>query len=175
MSDHLPRFGDAPAGPSSTLDPDGRLAIRRLLPGTVEDAWSALTDPAQTATWFGTWRGDPATGIEVQMDAEEGRPWMEARVHVCDGPRRLELETGEAGDPWVLELTVEEAGPGWTAVTLRQRVAEAEAAEMIGPGWEFYLDRLVASRTRGDVTAIRFEPDYVPGRCDHFRALYPAT
>ena len=46
---------------------------------------------------------------------------------------------------------------------------------MIGPGWEFYLDRRVAARTGADVAAIAFEPDYVPGRCDHFRALYPAT
>lgn len=160
--------------PSATRAADGLLAIRRLLPDAVADAWAALTDPALTATWFGTWRGDVATGIEVQMLAEEGRPWMSASVLACEAPHRLLLETGEGDMRWVLELRVEEAGAG-AAVTLLQQVDEAEEAAMIGPGWEFYLDRLVAARTGADVAAIAFEPDYVPGRCDHFRALYPAT
>ena len=50
--------------------------------------------------------------------------------------------------------------------------AEGDApaeAESVGPGWEYYLDRLVEAETGGDVTAIDFERDYFPAMAAHYR------
>ena len=41
----------------------------------------------------------------------------------------------------------------------------------VGPGWEYYLDRLVAAETGGDVAAIDFD-DYHPAQSDYYRALF---
>ena len=48
-------------------------------------------------------------------------------------------------------------------------------AESVGPGWEFYLDRLVAAETGGDVAAIDFERDYYPAMVEHYRAELAAN
>ena len=42
---------------------------------------------------------------------------------------------------------------GVTTLTFEQRGLTAAAASDIGPGWEYYLDRLVAAETGGDVAA----------------------
>jgi len=42
-------------------------------------------------------------------------------------------------------------------------------AESVGPGWDYYLDRLVAAETGGDLTAIDFD-DYYPAFAAHYRA-----
>jgi hypothetical protein len=43
-------------------------------------------------------------------------------------------------------------------------------AENVGPGWEYYLDRLVAAETGGDPAAIEFG-DYYPAMSEHYRTL----
>lgn len=161
-----------PPQPTGTRAEDGRLAVRRELPQSAAQTWAAITDPARTARWFGPWSGDAAGGeIEVTMTAEEGAPSSPARVIAVEPRHRLVVETVVGQDAWRMELRVEET-PGGSAVTLLQRVDGGEAAAMIGPGWEFYLDRLVAAETGGDVAAIVFAPDYLPGQAEHFRALY---
>lgn len=71
---------------------------------------------------------------------------------------------------WVVALDVTADGDG-SVVTLTQDTDDAELAASVGPGWEYYLDRLVAAREGRDVEAIAFEPDYVPGLSEHYRAL----
>ncbi|MDO5662766.1 MAG: SRPBCC domain-containing protein [Brachybacterium sp.] len=153
---------------------DGTFAFTRTLPLPHEEAWAAITDPGRTDRWFGSWSGDPESGsIQVTMNAEEGAPTMPARVIACEPPQRLVLLTGEGDMQWHLTLTVgpgEE--PGTSTVTLWQVIEEAETAASVGPGWDFYLDRLVAAETGGDVEAIRFEPDYLPELAEHYRAAF---
>lgn len=152
--------------------PDGRLALSRTPPRSPALMWAAITDPDRTARWFGRWSGDPASGtISVTLAAEKGAPAATAHVLACEAPRRLVLEFPQGEDSWTIELTVSGGGEVST-VTLAQAIADPEAAAMIGPGWEFYLDRLVAAAEGRDLAEIVFEPDYVPELCDHYRALY---
>ena len=162
------------ARPTGTLAEDGRPALRPELPLPAAETWAAITDPDRTARWFGPWSGDAASGeITVTMTAEEGDPSSPARVIAVEPRHRLVVETVVGEDAWRMELRVEETAEG-SAITLLQQVDDGEAASMIGPGWEFYLDRLVAAETGGDVAAIAFEPDYYPGQAEHFRALFTA-
>ncbi|MGS0686750.1 hypothetical protein ACVBEQ_16665 [Nakamurella sp. GG22] len=39
----------------------------------------------------------------------------------------------------------------------------------LGPGWEYYLDRLVAAETGGDVAGIDFDRDYYPAMVEYYR------
>ena len=151
---------------------DGTMSFRRDLPLPPEDAWAAITDPERTARWFGPWSGDAAAGpIVVTMTAEEGSPDMPATVLEAERPRRLRLRAGDGAEAWVLTLDIEPA-PGGSAVTLIQLIDDPETAASVGPGWDFYLDRLVAAETGGDVAAIEFTPAYHPGLSDAYRALF---
>lgn len=56
-------------------------------------------------------------------------------------------------------------------MTFTQVGIDPVEAESVGPGWEYYLDRLVAAETGGDVGAIDFERDYFPAMQDFYRSL----
>lgn len=90
-------------------------------------------------------------------------------IHACEAPHRLVLGTGPG---WVVTLTVEADGEDASVLTLSQDMDDPEFAAMVGPGWEFYLDRLGAARAGRDVDEIAFEPGYVPGQSNHYRGLF---
>ncbi|NQX27702.1 SRPBCC domain-containing protein [Microbacteriaceae bacterium VKM Ac-2854] len=148
--------------PSGTLervsDDAVDLILVRRFDAPIEDVWASITDPARTALWFGPWRGERPE-IEVQMVFEEGQPWFGATVSACEAPRLLRLTGGMD-----LELRLE----GNTTLTFVHRLGSAADAESYGPGWEYYLDQLVASRTGAPLPAFA---DYDPAQRAYYRGL----
>lgn len=146
----------------------------RTFAAPIEAVWAAVTEPARLERWIGTWTGDPASGSVTFRMTAEGEDVEPERFAIddCDPPRRLAVTSPAPGEEpdWrlVLEL-VEEAGT--TTLTFSQSVPSAEWAASVGPGWEYYLDRLVAAETGTDVSAIDFD-DYYPAQSDHFRTLF---
>ncbi|NQX13515.1 SRPBCC domain-containing protein [Microbacteriaceae bacterium VKM Ac-2855] len=151
--------------PSGTLrraeDAAVELVLTRRFDAPIEDVWASLTDPARTASWFGPWRGTPPE-IEVQMAFEEGDPWFGATVE-CEGPRLLRL----TADGMDLALRLD----GSTTLTFVHRLANASDAVAYGPGWEYYLDLLVAARA-GTTTPVF--GDYDPSQSAYFAAQVDA-
>ena len=136
-----------------TPEPTGRLVptstgvdivLTRLISAPLEDVWASVTDSERTARWFGRWEGDarPGGAIRVQMAFEEGDAWSDARIESCDPPHRLGLAVGD----WRLELTLALRGDA-TELSFIQHRETPDGAGEIGPGWEYYLDNLLASRT----------------------------
>ncbi|GGL40173.1 SRPBCC family protein [Phycicoccus endophyticus] len=153
----------------STPHPTGRLVegregldlvVTRTLPGSLQDAWESLTDPERTARWMGRWKGTGAPGetIRVQMAFEEGAPWMEVRVTQCDPPHRLRVVTLSEHAPWDLSFELTGAGDRCELRFVHHGVAPAEVGE-VGPGWEYYLDRLLAAATDGPQPSWEDYPD----------------
>ncbi len=66
-----------------------------------------------------------------------------------------------------LDLSEED---GVTTLLFAQRMSDPEMASSVGPGWEYYLDRLVAAETGGDVADVKWD-DYYPALADDYRAL----
>ena len=156
--------------------PTGRLfgndlVLTRAFRAPVADVWASLTDPERTARWFGAWRGDAAPGrtIEVQMVHEEGKPWMEMTIDACEPPRRLALSSVSEHGNWYLDLALAEDA-GATELRFTQHLTDTEGVGDLGPGWEFYLDALVASRDGGPTP--NFD-DYYPAMKQHFEAQRP--
>lgn len=152
---------------------DGRIVIERALAFGTGEAWDALTASERTARWIGPWSGDPSTGtIDLTMTAEEGSPTMKLRIDECESPVCVAVSAGEGDDVWTLFGEVRSAGEGevGSVIALSQVIDDPEKASAIGPGWEFYLDRLVAAETGGDPEAIDFD-DYYPSMADYYRAL----
>lgn len=161
--------------PSGHRAADDTLTFRRVLPLALEEAWAAITDSDRTARWFGPWSGAEVPGpITVTMLSEDGAPAMPGEVTEVVSMDHYVLRTGPEESSWVITMSVEadDAEGDSTAVTLSQQVTDPEEAAMIGPGWDYYLDRLVAAETGQDPDAITFEPAYIPGLCEHYRGLY---
>lgn len=150
---------------------DGRNIIERVLDLSPGEAWDALTASERTARWIGPWSGDPSSGpIDLTMTAEEGSPSMPLRIDECEAPVRAAVSAGEGDDVWTLFGEVRPADEGGSVIALSQLIDDPEKASAVGPGWEFYLDRLVAAETGGDPDAIDFD-DYYPSMADYYRAL----
>ena len=154
---------------SGYLAPSGAVVFPRRLPLSREEAWAAVTDPARTARWIGSWSGDPASGtVEMTMCAEEGSPAETVEVLRCEAPNLVVVRIGPDG--WVVTVRIE-GDDDEVTISLEQDIADAESASDIGPGWDFYLDRLVEAEAGCDPEALRFSPDYHPALADHYRAL----
>lgn len=121
-----------------------RLEFVRTYDAPVEDVWSALTDPDRMARWFGRWSGDPASGaVEVLMSAEDDATPERVTIDECDPPRRLAVTLASADGPWPLVVALTEQD--WrTSLRFTHLLAEPYNAGSVGPGWQFYLDRLGA-------------------------------
>lgn len=132
------------------MTPTGRLFgtdlhLTRTFKASAADVWASVTESDRTARWFGPWRGDADPMIQVQLTSEEGAPWTDMRVEACEPPRRLAVSSVDDHGTWHLELFLTEAD-GVTELLFVQHLTDVTGVADIGPGWEFYLDALVASR-----------------------------
>ena len=147
-------------GRKAERDGDTLLVIERRFRAPIDDVWAACTDPGRMQRWIGTWSGDPASGsVSFRMTAEgEDVAAEEMEVLACDPPRRFAVRGTEpqtfsedgSGDKvfWEMELELTEA-EGVTSLRFAQVLAPGatgiEMVASVGPGWDYYLDRLVAA------------------------------
>ncbi|MFV2101027.1 SRPBCC family protein [Micromonospora sp. LOL_024] len=138
------------------------LVLTREFRAPIEDVWASLTEPDRTARWYGPWKGEagPGRSIQVQLAYEEGTPWSELRIDVCEPPRRLAVSTRDEYGHWRLELLLSTQGDR-TELRFVHHLTDTAGIGEVGPGWEYYLDRLVAAH----------EETPMPS----FDAYYPAT
>ena len=78
-------------------------------------------------------------------------------------------ESSPTGDDavWRLELDLAEAG-GVTVLTFAQRLEDAIPVDSVGPGGDYYLDRLVAAEAGRDVAEVVWD-DYYPALAEPYR------
>ncbi|MCX4902921.1 SRPBCC family protein [Streptomyces sp. NBC_00878] len=153
-----------------TSTADGHdLIVTRSFRAPIGDVWASVTEPERTALWFGPWEGDAAPGrtVRVRMAYEEGEAWTEVRIDACEPPRRLAVSTSDDAGDWHMELRLSESA-GTTELQLVHHLTTTKGIGEIGPGWEYYLDMLVASR---DGTRAPSFDDYYPAQQAHFESL----
>jgi hypothetical protein len=90
-------------------------------------------------------------------------------IRECTPPTRLAVTSQVGDERWQLELDLVERD-GVTTVTFTQPGIDPAVADSVGPGWEYYLDRLGVVLTGGDVSAVDFDRDYYPAMAEHYRA-----
>ncbi len=83
----------------------------------------------------------------------------------------LAVDVEDSIGRWSLDVRLHVDGDA-TVSTFVQHLEPGVNVGEVGPGWEYYLDRLVAAQTGGDVGAIDFEADYYPAMSDYYRALF---
>lgn len=155
--------------PTGQLVPgaDGHdLVITRTLPGSVQDSWASITEPQRTERWIGRWEGTGALGetVKLQLGFEETSPWADVKITECEAPHRLRVLTLDESGSWDLSLELAGIGERSELRFVMHRVDPSSIGE-IGPGWEFYLDQLVASISGSPLPNFS---DYFPAQQDYF-------
>jgi uncharacterized protein YndB with AHSA1/START domain len=155
--------------PTGRIDREGEqwvLTLQRAFRAPIEDVWASVTESDRLARWIGTWTGDPASGrVAFTMTAEGATEPEEMEIRECVPPRLLKVTSGMG---WHLDLHLAE-DDGVTTLTFAQPGIDPVEAESVGPGWEYYLDRLVAAESGGDIAAIDFEREYYPAMLEHYQ------
>ncbi|HEY8791017.1 MAG TPA: SRPBCC domain-containing protein [Actinopolymorphaceae bacterium] len=129
-------------GAISEVDSERAITFRRLLAHAPAVVWSALTEPAELATWLSACRLDPHVGGTVRFGFgnEAAATGTVIEFHPCirltyswsspsatESMLRWDLADGPAGGIWL---------------TLTHTVSSAENGDDLLAGWHLHLDAL---------------------------------
>lgn len=168
------------------LDRDGHdLVLVRDVPVPRPHIWEHLADPDLLATWFGTYTGDPSTGrIQLTMNAEPGEAAAsEYTIHTCDEGELLTVSSAMGEGAWRLSVELADgveksraaAADGQTEpvtrVRLRHHDVPRDMIQHVGPGWEWYLDRLVGAVTAGAIPGMDVWDSHYMSLSEDYAAL----
>lgn len=147
--------------------PRGReLIITRSFRADIEDVWESVTASESTARWIGSWSGEPGPGkvVQFKMLFEGGDHESPALIERCEAPHHLAVSLKDQQGEWRLDLTLKQQG-GTTELTFVQQLTSDQSAGEIGPGWEYYLDRLVAAHAGAAMPEF---DEYYPAQKGHY-------
>lgn len=150
-----------------------RLVIERELSHESEAVWGALTCPDELREWIGTWWGTPGAGKTVmfQMTAEgESTEPVEALIEECLPAESLRVTFASDRVVWRVGVELVANGAAHTHLRFVMRVHDDEVVSDIGPGWEYYLDRLAAALAGAPMPDWE---DYYPAQCSYYESLQP--
>jgi uncharacterized protein YndB with AHSA1/START domain len=134
-----------PTGRVLPIAGERALVLERTFNAPIEDVWASITESDRLARWIGRWEGEAGPGRTVSflMTAEESAQPEDVHIVECEPPRLLRLVLNQSAGGWHVDVLLSES-QGVT--TLRFSQAIGEEVTDVGPGWEYYLDRLVAAR-----------------------------
>ena len=139
-------------------DGQEHLVLTRTFEAPIEDVWAAITESERLERWFCTWTGDPDTGrVEVRWAYEDDMPVEPYAIDECQPPRHLRVHNlhEDPGQVWTLDARLH-TEDGRTVLTFAQVLTGAQPVHDVGPGWEYYLDRLVDSVRTGAVSGLQW-------------------
>ncbi|WP_151526847.1 SRPBCC domain-containing protein [Serinicoccus kebangsaanensis] len=146
-------------GAPETIDGQQHLVLTRTFTAPVQDVWAAITESERLGRWFGTWTGDPASGrVEVSWAYEDEAGSEPYVIEVCEEPTRLRVhnESDDADQVWTLDLRLAEED-GVTTLRFAQVLTDPALVVDVGPGWEYYLDRLTDTVRTGEVATTTWD------------------
>jgi uncharacterized protein YndB with AHSA1/START domain len=150
-------------GSLRAADGVGVVRIEDRYDTTIDDLWSAITDPARLARWHGQVEGDlrPGGAFRVYLEADDVE--STGRVEACEPPRRLRVTTRETDESWrkgqgvppfdaAIEVTLTADGDQ-TILVLEVKGMPLNVVAAYGAGWQIHAEDLaafLAGRERGD-------------------------
>jgi uncharacterized protein YndB with AHSA1/START domain len=102
------RAGERVLGSLGSADGMGVVRIEERFETDIGDVWSALTDPARLACWYGTVDGDLRLGGEYRARLFASGWEGTGRVEACEPRQRLQMRVTDAHEPdeQVIEATL---------------------------------------------------------------------
>ena len=153
-------------GSLRSADGQGIVRIQDRYDTSINDLWSAITDPARLARWYGHVEGDLRPGGEFRLYIESADLDSTGRVEVCEPPRRLQVATRETDESYQrgrgappfdesIEATLTADGDQ-TILVIEVRGMPLDKIAFYGAGWQIHAENLaahIAGRERGDTEA----------------------
>tara|TARA_R110002020_G_scaffold126824_2_gene284752 strand:+ start:2098 stop:2601 length:504 start_codon:yes stop_codon:yes gene_type:complete len=159
--------------PTGTIAPGHHgpeLHPTRRIRHDIDEVWAALTESDRLEQWIGRFEGDPRDGSVTFFMTAEGAeaPGERATIVECTPPEHYAVETEVGDEIWHLAVTLDHDA-GVTTLQFAQRADDSDLAS-VGPGWEYYLDRLITSLGGGDVAGVDWE-HYFPAMSAYYAGL----
>lgn len=150
-------------GSLASADGKGVLRVEDRYNTGIDDLWSAVTDPARLAHWFGQIEGDLRPGGEFRASVDGER---NGRVEACEAPRRLRVTWRESDESFrkgrgvppfdaTIEATLTPEG-NQTNLVVEVAGMPLDMIAFYGAGWQIHAENLavhVAGHERGDTEA----------------------
>jgi uncharacterized protein YndB with AHSA1/START domain len=152
-------------GSLAVADGTGVVRMEDRVEAEIGEVWSALTDPARLARWYGEVTGDLRLGGEYRARLHASGWEGTGRITACEPPRRLQVSAAEPGEPeHVAEVTLVASGDQ-TQLVWEERGLRADLLFAFGAGIQVHVEDLVAhldGRERCDAGArwAELEPAY---------------
>jgi uncharacterized protein YndB with AHSA1/START domain len=158
--------GNRILGRLRSADGQGVVRIEDRYDTSINDLWSALTDPGRLARWYGQVEGDLRPGGEFRLYIESDGVDGTGRVVACEPPRRLLVTTRETDESAqqgggvpsfdeVIEATLTADGDQ-TILVIEVQGIPLDKIAFYGVGWQIHAESLtgyLAGRDRGDTQA----------------------
>lgn len=153
-------------GSLRSADGKGVVRIEDRFDAGIDDLWSALTDPAHLARWYGQVEGGLYPGGEFRDYLEADDVESTGRVEACEPPRRLVVRTRETEESYrkgqgvppfdeVTEVTLTPDG-SQTVLVIEVWGMPLDTIAFYGAGFQIHAENLaayVSGRERGDTGA----------------------
>jgi uncharacterized protein YndB with AHSA1/START domain len=141
-------------GTLGTVNGRGVVRVQDRFASTIDDLWSALTDPGRLGRWLGEFDGDLRLSGTFQARFFASQWQGSGRIDVCDPPVHLAVTTSDAdqGEEHVIEAWLTSDGE-YTVVTIEERGMPIGLLPAYGAGVQIHLEDLGAHLTgheRGD-------------------------
>jgi uncharacterized protein YndB with AHSA1/START domain len=152
-------------GTLGSEDGKGVVRMEDRFEADVAEVWSALTDPARLAVWYGEVEGDLRPGGEYHARLFASGWEGTGRIEACEPERRLLVVTRQADEPeeQAIEATLRDDGDV-TVLVWEERGMPLEHVPAYGAGVQVHVEDLAAYLSG-------------KGRCDaeaRFGELFPA-
>lgn len=144
----------------------GVVRIEERYDTDIGDLWSAITDPARLARWYGEVTGDLRPGGMFREYIPADDIEITGRVEACEPPRRLRVTSRETDESYrrgqgvpPFDATLEAnltADGDQTILVLEVRGMPLDKIAFYGTGWQIHAENLagyIAGRERGDTEA----------------------
>jgi uncharacterized protein YndB with AHSA1/START domain len=150
------RASDRIIGSLRSDDGNGVARMEERFDTTIDDLWSALTEPRRLAAWYGEVEGELRVGGEFHVRHAGGE--RAGRVDACAPPQRLRVTLRDPdpkpGQPEAVVMETElTAAAGKTILVVEARGLPLALLAAYGVGVQIHVENLadhISGRERGD-------------------------
>lgn len=119
------------------------VSLRRTFAVSIDELWSALTEPERVRRWFSPAKIEPRVGGRIEMEGYDGSSMMEGMIRVFDPPRVFEYDWVSRHQTSIVRYELEPDGAGTRLTLTEQRLTDV-ATERRTAGWHLHVERLDA-------------------------------
>lgn len=141
-------------GELGSADGAGVVRLEDRYATDIEDLWTALTEPARLARWYGQVDGDLRPGGQIRTYIEGSDLEATGQVEACEPPRLLRVTSRETEESYrrghgvpphdsVIEVTLRPVGDQ-TDLTIEVRGMPLDKIAFYGAGWQIHAENLAA-------------------------------